>query len=162
MSDNKHPISEQAAVELLKRIFPDAPNTTELTVEEVFKIAGREGKKARTNRNWLNLVLSKLKSYGFVATTTRFQNSRIRLHKIKLTLAGKTALSVSKAPAYLASIAPPPMPTFAPVQEALIPVEPSKTKLTLEELLLAIDQIRASSPNWDIVFEVKTKTTGGN
>ncbi len=142
-------ISEDAAVELLRRLFPVSLETDELSLDEVYVAAGRSNLNPQTNRNWLNGVLTKLKDHKFITTGNKFENSRSKLDKIKLTTAGKTALGRTNNEEN--TVDRPPKDNV-----------PQKNDLSLDEMLNIVEGLKAKHPKWDIVFEVRAKSSASN
>jgi hypothetical protein len=139
MKKAKNLISEKAAVQLLKRLFADAKSEV-MTLDEVYAAAGRAERNSDTNRNWLNGILAKLRHYKLVETIDKYENSRSKLDKLKLTIAGKTAIGW-------------PVDTGADVSSHT----PVQRGMTYNDLAKAVAAFRNENSDFDVVFEVKLK-----
>ena len=135
-------ISEKAAIQLLGRLFSSA-DSDELTLDEAYVAAGRADISPETNRNWLNGVLAKLRDYALVTTIDKYENSRSKLDKIKLTMAGKTALGWSSVDSITT-----PTSTPAPLRRAVA---------TYNDVAKAVAEFRNNNPDFEVIFEVKLK-----
>lgn len=142
MKNSKY-ISEQAAIELLKRIF-GSTDADEMTLDEIYAAAGRTDQPAKTNRGWLNGVQTKLQYYKFVKPVMKFENSRNKLDKLRLTIAGKTVLGRAADNADGA---------------AARHEDRRSTGLTLDEMLAAVEELRKKYTAFDIELIVKPKDT---
>jgi len=137
----KNSVSEAAAVKLLNRLFAGHKDTIELQLEEIYEAAGRTSMPDETNRNWLNGVFAKLKTYNFVETVTTFENSRHKVTGMKLTLAGQYVLGRK-------------------VDSSQNPKEQETSRtsgLTLDEMLAAVEDLRKKYTAFDIELIIKPK-----
>lgn len=102
-------ITHRGAVVALRKIFVD-PDKDILTLDEVFRVVGRDLQQPERNKRWLRNRLTTLRYYEFVTpiyTKYAKSNPRRRLDKIQLTPTGKMALAskVSSRAITLESIA---------------------------------------------------------
>lgn len=153
---NKPKVSEDAAINLLKRLFSPYPDKNAISIDEVYSAAGRSHLDPTTNRNWLNGILAKLKAYQLAFPVLKYDNGRNKLNKVQLTTAGKVVLNRSSSSLDSQTSAPI-LPTVVPARVA--PVA-NKPVLSLDEMLEIVEALRVNHPNWDIVFEIKPKGGG--
>jgi hypothetical protein len=89
-------IAQSAAVAALRKIFVD-PDEDTLTLDEIFRVVGRDPQQLARNRRWLVNRLRTLRDYGFVApiysTSSTKSGPRRKLVKVQLTPTGKTAIT---------------------------------------------------------------------
>jgi hypothetical protein len=100
-------IKQSAAVAALRKIFVD-PDKDILTLDEVFRVVGRDPQQLERNKRWLGNRLTALRYHKFVAPiyTTSYtkSNPRRKLVKIQLTPTGKTALANKVSSGYTRAI----------------------------------------------------------
>lgn len=135
-------ISEKAAVELLGRLFANA-TSDELTLDEVYAAANRADRDPETNRNWLNGILAKLRDHNLVTVISKYENSRSKLDKVKLSAVGKYSLGWPGGEANNSVVS--------------IPAVPRVAIVTYNDLAKAVAGFRKDNPDFDVVFEVRLK-----
>lgn len=141
MKRKKNLISEKAAVQLLSRLYAEAQGD-ELTLDEVYAAAGRSDKDPEVNRNWLNGVLAKLRAHKFIETIDKYENSRSKLDKLKLTIAGKTALG---------------LPVGTGADNTMSITRGPQSSMTYNDLAKAVAAFRNNNTDFEVVFEVRLK-----
>lgn len=145
MGKAKNRISEKAAIQLLGRLFVDV-GVEELTLDEVYAAAGRADISPETNRNWLNTVITKLRQHSLVNTIDKYENSRTKLDKLKITIAGKTALGW-------------PVNNFQPTQMGYTPLPSRAMTMSYNDLAKAVASFRNDNPDFEVIFEVKLRSS---
>src|ERR1700691_2674559 len=85
-------ITHRAAVAALHTIFVD-PYKDILTLDEIFRVVGRDPQKPERNKRWLQNRLITLRYYEFVTPIYTKSNPRRELVEIQLTPTGKAALA---------------------------------------------------------------------
>lgn len=88
-------ITRHAAIAALRKIFVD-PDKDILTLDEIFRVAGRDPQQPEHNKIWLQNRLTALRYYKLVEpiyTKYTKSNSHRKLDKVQLTPTGKTALA---------------------------------------------------------------------
>lgn len=84
-------ITRHAAVAALRTIFVD-PDKDTLTLDEVFRVVGRDPLQPERNKRWLENRLTSLRYYELTAPIYTKSHPR-KLDKVQLTPTGKTALA---------------------------------------------------------------------
>jgi hypothetical protein len=147
MPTSKKYKSKKAAEETLKRFFANKPASDQVSVEEIFRAAGRQGKQPTANMAWLSNKLTTLRYHDLINSEYSYQGKR-RLKSISLSLDGKRALRrVGSANSPNAYQEPP-----EAGRQALGDQEPS-----LDDALALVSQLRKRYPEFDIDLTVKPK-----
>lgn len=137
-------VSEKAAIQLLGRLFID-PAFDEITLAQAYNAAGRGDENPVKNRNWLNTVIVKLRQHSLISTVDKYENSRTKLDKLRITAVGRNALGW-------------PSNNFMPQNVGYVSVPTSKsTAVSSTDLAKAIAIFRNENPDFDVIFEVKLK-----
>lgn len=143
MGKSKTMVSEKAAIQLLGRLFTN-PGSDELTLEQAYEAAGRGDRDPETNRNWLNTVIVKLRQHSLISTIDKYENSRTKLDKLRITAVGRNALGW-------------PSNNFMPANVGYVSVPTKPQAMSSTDLAKAIAVFRNENPDFDVVFEVKLK-----
>lgn len=143
MNKPKNYISKEAATQTIARLFDGEDKPNMLTLEELYRAAGRESYDEATNRNWFNNKYSQLKYHGLVRTVSEFDKDS-RRHKttgLQLTMAGQDALGR----------------TGGELTASTVGEEPKGVAGigTVNDLATAVRDFQAAHPEFDIVLDIK-------
>ena len=129
-------LSRDAAVENLKQFF-QGTDSNSITVQNLFRVMGRDDFDEAQNRGWLSNKLSDMRKYNFINKEITNVNGKLKLTKISLTPEGKQALGRS---------------TSEKAQ-----VNPQDTASLLEAVNQNVEVLRQRLPSFDVVFDIKPK-----
>jgi hypothetical protein len=145
--------TEISAVSSLKRLFP-AGTADALTPEEMYTAAERDtspGKEAQ-NRSWLSNKLTALYYYDLAKPVYEYKSGTLGggkvLAKVQLTVKGKRALGRASEPEINGEDGG---------KERNHNDRTKPTELTLDDILAAVEALRARYQAFDIVFTIKPK-----
>lgn len=85
-------ISQNAAIDHLKKIFLNSPSDT-ITPEEAYVASGRDLTDKAGNKLWIRNEISKLRQHGLITTRLGKKNKRQQITHIELTEQGRIALN---------------------------------------------------------------------
>lgn len=143
MVKSKTMVSEKAAIQLLSRLFID-PAYDEITLAQAYNAAGRGDQNPVQNRNWLNTVIVKLRQHSLISTVDKYENSRTKLDKLRITAVGRNALGW-------------PSNNFMPANVGYVNVPTKYPAMSSTDLAKAVAVFRNDNPDFDVIFEVKLK-----
>ncbi|MCR4326919.1 MAG: hypothetical protein NUV52_04690 [Candidatus Roizmanbacteria bacterium] len=140
--------SRAAAIENVKRLFSNSPNSDEVSLEEAVRAWGRpDPAEIRLHKAWLFNILTYLKHHNLVASVYSFGNGRRTLDKIRLTDEGKIAIgrvgdhtSIKK-----------------PFSLNFNNTSSFENLITFNDVMRMVVKLRKENPEYEIIFNVKLK-----
>jgi len=141
MQRPKNYISQTAAVENLKRLFANNPDSDQLSVEELLIAAARDDQKPQTNRNWLANKMTQMKYHDLIRPVYRY-GERKKLVGIELSIRGKKALGRISADSS---------------KTGQLPATQPGSPLGVQDITGSVKNFRDNNPEFDVVFELKLK-----
>lgn len=143
MKPLKIKIKSRPSVEAMVKKFFANTSTDVVSLTDAFRNWGRDTEDEAKNKQWLSNKLPHMKYYDLVVPIYAYRNNRRILDKLQLTHEGKRIMGeVDDRPISLEE-----MPTTAHVNG----------KLTLDDFLKAVPNLRKEHPELEINVDVKVK-----
>lgn len=142
MTKGKNDISEQAAIQLLKRLFEKSPDKNSLTLDQLYAAAGRGQLDADTNRNWINNVMTKLRKHNFIVPNYTY-DGRKKLEGVKLSATGKSILGRTN--------------DFDGNDAARTLIKTTNDHVGIDQLTKTVSQFRRQNPDYEVTFRIELK-----
>ncbi len=143
MKPLKIKIKSRPSVEAMVRKFFANTQGDSVSLDDAFRNWGRDTENEAKNKQWLSNKLPHMKYYNLVEPVYAYRNTRRVLDKLHLTQEGKRIMD--RTANGTVSVAETPMPMH------------TNGKLTLDDFLKAVPQIRGDHPELEINVEVKVK-----
>lgn len=142
MPTTKRYKSPRAAIEMVKRFFAHTTDDS-ISLEDVFRMWGRDAEKVKQNKAWLSNKLTQLKYHDLIIPVYSYKNGRRRLEKIQLTLEGKRVLgrigeNIDNANG-----------------DSIVKANSNSVSFT--NIMQRVAELRKENPDYEITFFVKLK-----
>ncbi len=136
--------SRASAEEAIKRIFA---NTSEdlISLEELFRIWGRDVTKVEENKQWLSNKLTNWKYHNLIIPVYASRNNRRVLDKLQLTLEGKRMLGRIGQ-------------NVTGMNRIQHEINGNGKTVDFRNVKIVIDKLKEANPEFEFNFEMRLKT----
>ena len=142
MTKGKNNISEQAAIQLLKRLFDGLPDKNSLTLDELYAAADRSQLDADTNRNWINNVMTKLRKHNFIVPNYTY-DGRKKLEGVRLSATGKSVLGRGHS--------------LDESEGDSLATKPVNDHVGIDQLTRTVSLFKKQTPDYEVIFRIELK-----
>lgn len=134
--------SKDSSIQNIKQFFSSTPDDV-ISLQDAYVAWGRDVTKENENKSWLSNKLTALKYHNLVKPIYTLRNGKRMLDKIQLTMEGKKALGRIG-------------------DDTSNDISSQKTnnhpKVSLEEIMKVVPQLRKENPEFEITFDVRLKS----
>jgi hypothetical protein len=134
-------ISENAAIETVKRLFANSPDSDSVTLEEVYSATDRSDFNEQANKNWLSNKMTQIKYHDLIKSLYKY-DGRKKLVGIQLTIKGKRALGRISNDI---------------IDDDQQVGDTNYKSVTASDVAKVVKVFRDNNPEYTVVFEVKLK-----